>query len=275
VRLSHPFPSLLDGAVTAAIASVAGAAPGRALTLGAAMLALQASIGALNDLADRAADALSKPHKPLAAGLVSTGTARAVVIGGLLVGLVLSAATGVGPFAVAAVGVAIGYLYDLRLKGTAWSWLPFAFGVPLLPIYAWVGAGASLPSAFVVLIPAAVATGAALALGNQIADLARDRISGTASTARRLGPALAWTVMASLYVAVAVLALLSLAALGGRGLGMFVALIGTVCLAAGVVLARARRTSLRERAWETQAVGVGILAAGWLAAIANGGSLVT
>lgn len=257
------------------IASIAGAPPARALLLGAAMLALQASIGALNDVADRAADAVSKPQKPLAAGLVGIGLARAMVLAGLLVGLGLSAAIGPAALAVAVLGVAIGYLYDLRLKGTAWAWLPFALGVPLLPIYAWVGADAALPSAFAVLVPAAVGAGAALALGNQLADLARDRISGTASTARRLGPSLAWSVMAVLYAGVAALALLSLAPLGGRGPGIVVALAGSACLCGGVALARSRRAPLRERAWETQAVGVGMLAAGWLGAIAGGGSLTS
>ena len=52
IRLVHPFPSLLDGAATAAIALVAGAEPSVAIQLGGAMVALQASIGALNDVLD-------------------------------------------------------------------------------------------------------------------------------------------------------------------------------------------------------------------------------
>ena len=34
----------------------------------------------------------------------------------------------------------VGLLYDLRLRGTALSWFPFAVGIPLLPVYAWLGA---------------------------------------------------------------------------------------------------------------------------------------
>ena len=239
------------------------------------MLSLQGSIGALNDITDREADARSKPQKPLPAGAVGASVARAIVVGGLLLGLFISAAIGVGPLVVAVLGVGIGYLYDLRLKGTGWAWLPFAVGVPLLPIYAWVGADAPLPSAFAVLVPAAIAAGAALALGNQLADLARDRVSGTQSTARRLGRSGAWAVMAGLHAGVAVLALFSLGPLGGRGPGIAVAVAGTACLAIGTVLARASGTRSHERAWETQAAGVGILAAGWLAAIADGGSLAS
>ena len=35
--------------------------------------------------------------------------------------------------------IAIGLAYDLRLKGTAWSWLPFAVGIPILPVYRLAG----------------------------------------------------------------------------------------------------------------------------------------
>ena len=31
-------------------------------------------------------------------------------------------------------------------KGTAWSWLPFAVGIPLLPVYGWLGAAGALPA---------------------------------------------------------------------------------------------------------------------------------
>ena len=61
VRLIHPFPSILDGLVVSAVAMVAGAAPGVALQLGASMTALQASIGALNDVHDA-------PEEPITIG---------------------------------------------------------------------------------------------------------------------------------------------------------------------------------------------------------------
>ena len=57
LRLTHPFPSLLDGLATWALALVAGAGTGDALRLGVAMTLLQAGIGTVNDLVDAAADA--------------------------------------------------------------------------------------------------------------------------------------------------------------------------------------------------------------------------
>src|SRR5688572_15846991 len=57
IRLVHPFPSLLDGVVVAAVAIAAGADSARALGLGLSMTALQVSIGALNDIHDAPDDA--------------------------------------------------------------------------------------------------------------------------------------------------------------------------------------------------------------------------
>jgi 4-hydroxybenzoate polyprenyltransferase len=71
VRLVHPFPSLLDGLVVAAVAVVAGAsiAPD-ALVLGLSMTLLQFAIGALNDLHDAPTDGGRVPAKPIPSGLV-------------------------------------------------------------------------------------------------------------------------------------------------------------------------------------------------------------
>ena len=90
VRLVHPFPSLLDGLVVAAVSLLAGATPLLAIRLGLSMVALQASIGALNDLHDAPDDAGRKAGKPIPAGLVSAPAARAVVAGAAAIGLGLA-----------------------------------------------------------------------------------------------------------------------------------------------------------------------------------------
>ena len=80
------------------------------------MLALQASIGALNDVVDAAADAGRKPGKPIPAGLVTAATARGVVVVAAGVGLVLAVATGTSTFVLAVAELVIGYGYDLVAK---------------------------------------------------------------------------------------------------------------------------------------------------------------
>ena len=181
VRLVHPFPSLLDGLATLGIALLAGAPAGVAVRLAIAMVCLQAAIGAANDLIDAPRDQGRKPGKPIPSGLVAPFEARAVAIVAAMAGLVLGLPSGLPTTAVAALILAIGLLYDLRLRGTAWSWLPFALGIPLLPVFAWLGGTARLPGLFGILLLAGFVAGAALAIANALVDVERDRSAGSSS----------------------------------------------------------------------------------------------
>jgi len=91
------------------VAILAGADPTTALRLGVAMTALQASIGALNDIVDVPRDRGLKPGKPLPAGLVSPRLAWAVVVAGAGLGLWLSAPSGGATGGLAGVVLANGY----------------------------------------------------------------------------------------------------------------------------------------------------------------------
>ncbi|HEX7398152.1 MAG TPA: UbiA family prenyltransferase, partial [Candidatus Limnocylindrales bacterium] len=145
VRLVHPFPSALDAAVTFALALVAGATPGRAALLGVAMLAIQFSIGAFNDVLDAKADAVAGRSKPLVDGRIPVRVAHGVAVVAGTAGLVLAALGGPAAALVALAGYGIGLVYDLQLKASPWSWLPYAMGIPLLPVFAWGGATGDLP----------------------------------------------------------------------------------------------------------------------------------
>jgi geranylgeranylglycerol-phosphate geranylgeranyltransferase len=252
--------------VTAAFAVLAGATPATAGRLGIAMVSLQAAIGALNDLVDAPTDAGLKPGKPIPAGLVAPVTARLVVVGAASLGIGLSLPSGPATTAVAVLVLVIGGLYDLRFKGTPWSWLPFAAGIPLLPVYAWLGAAGRVPIAFAILVPAAALAGAALAIANALADVERDRAAGVRSVATSLGPRRAWTVHAVLHAVVLSLALAGLGWLGDIGRGLTPVVAGAAVVAAGVALSASGHAGRRERAWELEAVGIGVLGASWLAA---------
>jgi 4-hydroxybenzoate polyprenyltransferase len=262
---------LLDGVATVAIALLAGADPLTAVRLGGSMAALQASIGALNDVIDAPTDAGRKPGKPIPGGLVSPVGAHRVIAVGASVGLLFAAVSGPSLLAVAVVVLAIGYTYDLRAKGTAWSWLPFALGIPLLPVFAWFGATRGLPGVFGILLPAAVATGAALAIANARADVERDLDAGHASVATRLGSDRAWAVTAALHGIVLVVALGSLWLAAASLVVVSAAIVAGLVVTVGVVWARSPAASAarRERAWEIQAIGVALLAAAWLAGVGN------
>ena len=253
--------------MVAAVASIAGADPVTAGRLAVSMIALQVSIGSLNDIVDAPRDAGHKPGKPIPAGLVAPAVARLVVLVAAALGLILAVPSGAATVALAAAILAIGYGYDRYAKGTAWSWLPFALGIPLLPVFGWLGVTGSLPQAFTVLLPAAVAAGAALAIANARADTERDAAAGADSVALRLGPQRAWGVSSGLLLLVVVVALATLAAAGAQVPVLGAAGVAGLVIAVGVVVGRSAGRSGRERAWELEAVGVGLLAIAWLAGI--------
>ena len=233
------------------------------------MVALQASIGALNDVVDAPRDAGRKPGKPLPAGLLSAGLARAVVVIAAAAGLALSLPSGPAVVLLAGVVLGVGYGYDLVLKGTAWSWVPFAVGIPLLPVYGWLGTTRNLPASFALLLPVAVLAGAALAIANARVDMERDAAAGVQSVALRLGGRRAWAIHAALLAIVVAAALATLAA-GDSDPRIVAAAAGAgLVIAVGALVGRDGGSARSERAWELEAVGVGLLAAAWLAGAAG------
>jgi 4-hydroxybenzoate polyprenyltransferase len=273
MRVVHPFPSLLDGLVVAVVAVAAGGSIPLAATLGASMTLLQFAIGTLNDAVDAPRDRGVRRGKPIVAGLLTERTARSLATlfaGG---GLVLAVAGGPVLLGLAALVLGIGAWYDLAAKGTRFSWLPLAVGVPILPVYGWYGATGTLPASFGVLVPAAALAGAALAIANAAVDIEHDRATGVASLAVALGPVGAGVAALGTQIGVAVLALGAAVQLGASGTWLtvtgLVALIPMVGAAFGVLVAR-RGPGGREVAFEVQAVGLALLAVAWINAIGVG-----
>ena len=270
VRLTHPFPSALDAAVTFVLAILAGATGGRAALLGVAMLAIQFSIGAFNDVVDAPADAVAGRSKPLVDGRVPARLALGVAAVAGLTGLVLAACAGPAAAGVALTGHGIGLVYDFRLKGSPWSWLPYAVGIPLVPIFAWVGATGDLPTPILVLAGLGVLAGTSLAIANSLADAERDAASRTATVATTLGRARSIQLGALLSFAEGGIAMTSAVVLAGWIPGTWLTCAGAMTLAAGVGMGILGHL---QRAWEVQAIGLGVLAAGWVASLAAAGLL--
>jgi 4-hydroxybenzoate polyprenyltransferase len=265
LRVVHPFPSILNAALVAALATVAGGTVPQVVTLAVGMLGLQFCIGAVNDLVDEPDDARTRPTKPIPRGLVRRRTAVIVALVSGGGGMILAASLGVEVEAMATAMLAAGLAYDLVLKPTPFAWLCYSIAFPILPVYAWYGAVGTLPPRWDVLLPVAALAGPALQLANGLVDLEGDRTAGLVTLATRLGRGRGLGVMALLLAAIHGLAWLTLAA-GAPALALAAVLLaGTLCVA-GVFLTSRAAMAAREAGWQAQAVAIALLGAGWLAA---------
>ncbi|AQS66571.1 SCO3242 family prenyltransferase [Streptomyces pactum] len=133
-------------------AAAAGARPGprTLLAIGSSLCLYEAGM-ALNDWADRAEDAVERPHRPLPSGRVRPAAALTAACGLTGAGLLLAARAGRPALAVAAPLAATVWAYDLALKHTPAGPVAMAAarGLDLLLGAAATGGGtrAALPSA--------------------------------------------------------------------------------------------------------------------------------
>ena len=134
-RAAHPFPSIVVALLTVALIPLADRdAPLRLyLLLGGAMLLFQFTIGLVNDLVDVEEDRRTKPWKPLARGAITVRQVRWLAVGCGVIGLTLTAVLPLAAVVIAIGGLSAGLAYDVWLKGTPVSWLPYSLALPLLP----------------------------------------------------------------------------------------------------------------------------------------------
>ncbi len=160
--------------------------PGVAL-VAVAVLAGQLSIGWSNDLADAGRDrAVGRGDKPLAADAVSERTVRVAIAVAVGACIGLSAALGLAAGAVHLVLVGFGWAYNLGLKRTVWSWLPFASAFGGLPVVVTLALGSpALPPGWMPLAGALLGVGAHLV--NVLPDLDDDAVTGVRGIGHRLG----------------------------------------------------------------------------------------
>lgn len=272
LRLLHPFPSLMNAAAVLLFAALAlGHPPGVALgaRLALTMLAAQFAIGIANDLADRPLDRATKGAKPLASGAVSS-----VVAGGMLSVALLGAALGAASFgfaslATVALGTGLGLAYDLRLKRTTLSWLPYLLALPLAPIWVWVALDRFGPR-LLWLYPLGASLFLALHLANALADYTGDTAAGVRGIAQRLGrePAIRVLWCAALLPLVFGSALGLVLPYRWERFGPALALtLLTILLAAALTRRQPSQEAPYRAAFGLLMVSTIILAVGWLGAV--------
>jgi 4-hydroxybenzoate polyprenyltransferase len=267
LRSTHPGPSLAVTTVATALAVSVGRGWTGSLVVATSVLLGQFCIGATNDVLDRERDlAAGREDKPVALGTVSArmlaGFAWVTGVSGLLVALLA------GPWAAAATAgvLAGGLAYDVRLKATVWSWLPFVVSFGLLPAVATLGLpGHPWPPAWAAACGAML--GVAAHLANALPDLADDTAAGVVGLPHRLGPRGSTRLAAAALVATALT--LVWAPPGSPGLGSWVALAAT--LGAGGWLLRPSAVGTRA----AFAVGAGVAVVDVLLLVAQGSALST
>lgn len=199
-RAAHPFPSILVALLTVALVPLADRdAPLRLyLLLGGAMLLFQFTIGLVNDLVDVEADRRDKPWKPLVRGAINTGQVRWLAVGCGALGLALTTALPFTAMIIAVCGLSAGLAYDLWLKETPLSWLPYSLALPLLPNWVYVATGEWRPLLWWAF-PLGAVLGLALHLSNEAPDVGRSGVEGLPG---RLGPAWSRRLALALFIGI-------------------------------------------------------------------------
>lgn len=187
LRACHPGPTAVVSLLVGGLAVAAGQSGPRSLLAVTAVLAGQLSIGWSNDAVDAARDAaVGRRGKAVVAGAVTAGSVRAAAVVALTLCLPLSFAYGRLAGAVHLLGVAAGWAYNLGLKATALSWLPYAVGFASLPGFVALGLpGRPWPDWWIVAAAALLGVGAHLA--NVLPDIAFDVATGVHGWPQRLG----------------------------------------------------------------------------------------
>jgi 4-hydroxybenzoate polyprenyltransferase len=240
--------------------------PGRLALLAGLLACNQYAAGALNDAVDAAADAAAHRGKPIERGAISR---RAVAVAALAAGaasLGFAAALGPAVLALAAVGLACAWGYDLWLKGTAASVLPFAVALPVVPLFGY-GAAGRFPGVLWWAWPVGALAAVAVHLADALPDLEADRATGVHGLAPRLGARRATALAAASYAAALGLALASgLPAVDGAAAALLWA-AGGLAAALGLAALAAGLRGRRRVAYRLLLFGLVVLAAGWAGAV--------
>lgn len=270
LALPHDAPIVIVLAATAAFAFVARRGWPGVGDLGCllgAMLGGQLAVGAVNELVDADLDAVAKPEKPIAAGLVSMRGAWAVAVAGLIFMVVCSLRFSLPAFGLCALGTGTGIAYSLWFKRTIWSWLPYLIALPLLPIWVWAALD-SVPAGLFAVYPIGAAAVVAVQIAQSLPDLAVDQASGVRTLAVALGPGRAhiagWSAMLLAALLAAILAPLLTSA------ARFVWIAGAISVVLVVVNGLVWRGNARSGAmacFPCLALGATALGVGWAAAL--------
>ena len=237
IRACHPEPTVAVTLVSGALAASSGRdAPG-VVAVVAAVLAGQLSVGWCNDYVDRERDRRSdRRDKPVPAGEVSPRAVGVAAAAALVLCVPLSLLSGLVAGGLHVLAVLSAWTYNLRLKATALSVVPYAVSFALLPAFIVLGRpGAQTAPAWLVATGALLGSGAHFA--NVLPDLDHDTRTGVRGLPHRLGAGASRALAAVLLLAASVV--LAVGPPGSPGpAGYAVPVVAVAALAAGLALGR-------------------------------------
>jgi 4-hydroxybenzoate polyprenyltransferase len=199
-RSSHPGPTVAVSFIAFALALGIGLDPWRIVVVTLMILCNQFSIGLSNDWLDAARDSRNgREDKPIASGEITSATVARAAILLAATSIVLSLALG-GLAALAHVlFLASGWLYNVGLKSTTASVIPYIIGFGSLP--AIVTLAADPPRlAHGWALAAGALLGVAAHFSNVLPDLDDDSVTGVRGLPHRLGARISGFVIAASLV---------------------------------------------------------------------------
>jgi 4-hydroxybenzoate polyprenyltransferase len=241
---THPGPTVAVTAVAVVLGAGVGMDASRLALLGVVFLLNQASVGLSNDWLDASRDrAVGRGDKPVALGWISAAATRTTAFCCAAAAVALTVPLGLAATLVHAVFIASAWAYNLGLKSTPLSVLPYVVSFGLLPLIvtlalpeprlaAWwaIGMGAML--------------GVAAHFTNVLPDLDDDRRTGVRGLPHLLGRVAGGVVTFLALVAAAVLAVAGTGptASGAANPVPWIGFGATLVIAAlGIVLVMTRR----------------------------------
>jgi 4-hydroxybenzoate polyprenyltransferase len=269
LALLHAGPGLTVVVVGLAFGVVAGRNDpdlGRLGLLFGLLACNQYSAGALNDAVDAPADAATGRDKPVPAGAISRRATAALAVAAGLASLVFGALLGPATLALAVAGLACAWAYDLWLKGTVASVLPFALALPLVPLFGY-GAAGRFPAVLWWAWPIGALAAVAVHLADSLPDVETDRAAGVHGLATLLGVRRAAVLVAAGYLAMLALVAGSGLAAGDRPVVLGGAAVSLVLAAAALAVGARGRPSDRRAAYRLLLAAVIAAAVGWAAGV--------
>jgi 4-hydroxybenzoate polyprenyltransferase len=187
LKSTHPIPSLAVTALTV-LFGLSYLLPFQHLVLiGLCVLAQQFSVGLSNDWLDYERDkSVDRQDKPTARGEVSVKLVRNASITAGIAALALSLILGLPATLMMVLMLVVGWSYNLGLKSTGFSLVPYAIGFGILPVFVTLSfQQPQLPSWWVIV--AASLLGISAHFANALPDLLDDKKTGVRALPHILG----------------------------------------------------------------------------------------